>query len=176
MPPCCAPVCCLLSVVCCLLSVVCCLLSVVCTTNSYLILFASIAGCSSTTKPVAPSYGPYVPPNNQLNSSDKISGGLAFLIFVLVLSVVYVVGGMAYIRHKTHVWGFPNAERWEALGGLVSDGFKVVTTCGKWQASSGSTGASYNKFPASHAGSSGSAAAAAGDSTRRGNGSEYTDI
>jgi hypothetical protein len=44
------------------------------------------------------------------------------------------------------------------------------------QTSSGSTGASYNNFPASHAGSSGSAAAAAGDSTRRGNGSEYTDI
>jgi hypothetical protein len=54
-----------------------------------------------------------------------------FIIFVSLVSVLYVAGGMVIVRHKSHRWGFPNAVFWDNFGTYVNDGITVVISCGR---------------------------------------------
>jgi hypothetical protein len=92
----------------------------------YTLYFATNLACAVASRPPVPSYGPH---NHVL--SDKLSGGWIFVILAVVAAVVYVIGGMAYVRHKTHQWGFPNAVFWDNFGTYVNDGITVVISCGR---------------------------------------------
>ena len=111
---------------------VCCVLVLRACAGRYTLYFATNLACAAASRPPVPSYGP------RTRGSEKLSGGWGFIIFVVVASVVYVVGGMVYVKHSTRKWGFPNASFWERLGDYVNDGITVVLGCGRKNLTAGS--------------------------------------
>jgi hypothetical protein len=90
---------------------------------------------ASTTATMSPPPG-----HRHLTIKDELSGGWIFVIILTCGSFVYVVGGMIFIKQTQHTWEFPNSGFWMSLGGYVSDGITIVSTCGKAQKISGGYG------------------------------------
>ena len=142
--------------------------------NRYTLQFATNLGCPVASRPPVPSFGPRGP------KSDKLSGGWGFIIFVVVASVVYVVGGMVFLRVRSHErkWSFPNASFWERLGDYVNDGITVVLGCGRKNLNGGSGGSGYAVHASSPYDSVPAASAPSGGASGgyHSSGPAYTDI
>jgi len=81
---------------------------------------------------------PTPPPPSPPSSSSGISGGWVFIIILLVVTFVYCVAGVLFMRFRRHAVGMemmPNYALWREVPGLVKDGCRF--TWGKIRSWSG---------------------------------------